>query len=544
MDTEQADPDLRAYKYRLDPNADQLRALSQAAGAARVSYNMLIARNLDALKAGWAAERELIKAGIDAAEAKKQIRARRKQEPALQTLPWTRFSTEVLTPVRAEHRRAETVLNNGGSWDHPRWSNPWLHTAPRRVLISGAQNASRAFSNWMGSLSGARKGRPVGLPRLKKKGRDRDSFTIPVPEAMGGYGATYPRGGPRSGEVIRDYRHLRLAFLGVIRTCQNTRRLSRALKQGGRIKSFTISQAGGSWYASLLVETPAATTPPQPTRAAQARGEIGVDLGVHVMAATSDGQLVDNPAPGKKAAVRLKKLQRRLARSQKGSARRKRLVTQISRTHHKVALQRETAAHEMTKRLATGYSMVAIEDLNVAGMTASAAGTIEAPGKNIRAKSGLNRAVLDVAPGMIRRQLEYKASWHGARVEVIDRYAPSSKTCSNCGAVKSKLSLSERVYRCRQCGVVLDRDINAAINILALARGHKTETGRNHQLACGKRERVNGRGAYRLSQRARWELPGDRHGNIKTVPAGAATVPEQSDTHPYKQLQENESGSG
>ncbi|MDN5655742.1 MAG: helix-turn-helix domain-containing protein [Kocuria sp.] len=77
MDTEQADPDLRAYKYRLDPNADQLRTLSQSAGAARVSYNMLIARNLDALKAGWAAERELIKAGTDAAEAKKQIRARR-----------------------------------------------------------------------------------------------------------------------------------------------------------------------------------------------------------------------------------------------------------------------------------------------------------------------------------------------------------------------------------------------------------------------------------------------------------------------------------
>ncbi|MDN5605151.1 MAG: transposase, partial [Kocuria sp.] len=340
------------------------------------------------------------------------------------------------------------------------------------------------------------------------------------------------------------YRHLRLAFLGVIRTCQNTRRLSRALKQGGRIKSFTISPAGGSWYASLLVETPAAATPPQPTRAARVRGEISVDLGVHVMAATSDGQSMDNPAPGKKAVVRLKKLQRRLARSWKGSARRKRLVAQISRAHHTVALQRETAAHEMTKRLVTGYSLVAIEDLNVAGMTASAAGTIETPGKNVRAKSGLNRAVLDVAPGMIRRQLEYKASWHGARVEVIDRYAPSSKTCSNCGAVKTKLSLSERVYRCRQCGVVIDRDINNAIKILAFARGDETGTGRHHQLACGKRERVNGRGAYRRSRRTRWELPAGGRGSVKTVPAGAATVPEQSDTHPYNQLRENQSGPG
>lgn len=178
----------------------------------------------------------------------------------------------------------------------------------------------------MASVTGERKGEPVGLPQFKKKSHAQGSFTIPAPEVMGGYGATYPQGCPRAGETIRDYRHLRLAFLGVIRTCQNTRRLSRALKQGGKIKSFTVSRSGDYWYASLLVETPAATTPPQPTRAARARGEIGVDLGVHVMAATSDGQLVDNPAPGKKAAVRLKKLQRRQARAQKGSARRKRLM--------------------------------------------------------------------------------------------------------------------------------------------------------------------------------------------------------------------------
>lgn len=147
MDTEQAEPDQRAYKYRLDPNADQIRALSQAAGAARVSYNMLTARNLAALKAGWAAERELIKAGVEPDDAKKQIKARRKQDPTLKTMSWTRFSAEVLTPLRAEHQRAETVLNNGGSWEDPRWSSPWLHTAHRRVLVSGARNASRALSN-------------------------------------------------------------------------------------------------------------------------------------------------------------------------------------------------------------------------------------------------------------------------------------------------------------------------------------------------------------------------------------------------------------
>ena len=139
----------------------------------------------------------------------------------------------------------------------------------------------------------------------------------------------------------------------------------------------------------------------------------------------------------------------------------------VARLHHEVALRRGTAIHTLTKRLAAGFDTVAVEDLNVAGMVRSAKGTVEQPGRNVRAKAGLNRSVLDAALGEMRRQLEYKTGWYGSRLAVVDRWFPSSKTCSVCGAVKESLALSERVYVCSVCGARLDRDVNAARNIEA-----------------------------------------------------------------------------
>src|SRR5690606_26948896 len=142
----------------------------------------------------------------------------------------------------------------------------------------------------------------------------------------------------------------------------------------------------------------------------------------------------------------------------------------VSRLHHELAVRRASHLHEITKELATTYALVAVEDLNVSGMTRSARGNEEKPGKNVRAKAGLNRSILDAAPGEFRRQLEYKTSWYGSALAVCDRFAPTRKTCSTCGAVKAKLSLAERVFICDGCGMVLDRDINAARNILAVAQ--------------------------------------------------------------------------
>ncbi|MBD0855606.1 hypothetical protein CU042_03150 [Corynebacterium striatum] len=123
-------------------------------------------------------------------------------------------------------------------------------------------------------------------------------------------------------------------------------------------------------------------------------------------------------------------------------------------------MQRDGFVHQITAELARNYALIGIEDLNVKGMTRSARGTVDAPGTNVRAKSSLNRRMLEGIPGEFRRQLEYKTKRTGAALEVIDRFYPSSKTCSRCGWKNENLSLSNRQFTCLECGLSLDRDHN------------------------------------------------------------------------------------
>ncbi|EBV8528819.1 transposase, partial [Salmonella enterica subsp. enterica serovar Typhimurium] len=417
------------------------------------------------------------------------------------------------------HREAAAAIAAGAdpaeAWTDERYAEPWMHTVPRRVLVSGLQNAAKATENWMASASGTRAGARVGLPRFKKKGRSRDSFTIPAPEVIGAAGTPYKRGEPRRG-VITDHRHLRLASLGTIRTYDKTSRLVRACRRGAQIRSMTISQAGGRWYASILVADP---TPIRtgPSRRQRANGAVGVDLGVKHLAALSTGEVIDNGRPGARQAARLTRLQRAHARTQPGSNRRERVRRQIAALQHGIALRRAGLLHQVSTRLATDFAVVALEDLNVAGMTRSARGTLEAPGRNVAAKSGLNRAILDAGLGMLRRQLDYKTSWAGSQVKMIDRFAPSSKACSRCGTVKSTLSLAERTFECEACHLVIDRDVNAAINIRAWAV--QEERGAGVELARGRRESRNGRGAA-VSGPPSGGAARQGRGSVKPAPQG------------------------
>ncbi|MFF7234480.1 RNA-guided endonuclease TnpB family protein [Streptomyces sioyaensis] len=143
-------------------------------------------------------------------------------------------------------------------------------------------------------------------------------------------------------------------------------------------------------------------------------------------------QFVSNPRHVRRAEKRLTKAQRALSRTEKGSARRAKARRRVGRLHHEVAARRDSALHTLTKQLTTQFATVAIEDLNVAGMTRSARGTVTAPGSRVRQKAGLNRAILDAAPGELRRQLDYKTSWYGSQLAVLGRWWPSSKTCSTC----------------------------------------------------------------------------------------------------------------
>jgi putative transposase len=191
---------------------------------------------------------------------------------------------------------------------------------------------------------------------------------------------------------------------------------------------------------------------------------VGVDVGVTHLAVLSTGQMIPNPRPLEHARRRLRRLHRQAARRagpdrrtrQRPSARWRKTQARIARVHARAANLREDGLHRLTTRLAVTYGTVVAEDLNVAGML-----------KNRR----LAGKIADAGFGLLRRQLAYKTAWHGGRLVTADRFYPSSKTCSGCGAVKAKLALSERAYRCPSCGLVIDRDLNAARNLAALAGG-------------------------------------------------------------------------
>ena len=234
-----------------------------------------------------------------------------------------------------------------------------------------------------------------------------------------------------------------------------------ALVGDAKVLRTTTSQHAGRWYASLTVERdnkPAAEPPKG--------GSVGIDLGVKNLATLSDGAVVPNPRYLKKSERKPKKAQRAqraLGRKVKGSNRREKARAKVARLHARVANQRQDGLHELTTRIAETFSDISIEDLHVAGMV-----------KNRH----LAKHVMDASFGEFRRQLEYKTARTGARLHVVDRWYRSSKTRSGCGRAKAKPSPAERTYRCESCGLVLDRDLNAAINIRVA--GSATETINAH----------------------------------------------------------------
>ncbi|GAA2409533.1 RNA-guided endonuclease TnpB family protein [Actinomadura vinacea] len=205
----------------------------------------------------------------------------------------------------------------------------------------------------------------------------------------------------------------------------------------------------GRWYVTFAVDTH------QPEPRPQAGREVGVDLGVKDFAVTSDGERIANPRHLDRKAANLARYQRRMARRQKGSANRRKAKNKVARAHRKVRNARQDFLHKTTTRLVESADLIAIEDLNVKGL--------------VRNRS-LSRAISDCGWGEFRRQLEYKCERAGRTLVVIDRWHPSSKTCSNCGHLLGELSLNTRAWTCPGCRTRHDRDHNAAKNILAAGR--------------------------------------------------------------------------
>jgi putative transposase len=205
-------------------------------------------------------------------------------------------------------------------------------------------------------------------------------------------------------------------------------------------------ESDGRWYVTFMIDGDGPEPLPETGRA------VGVDLGVKDLAVTSDGERITNPRHLERKARNLGRYQRRMARCRKGSANRARAKAKVARAHRKVGDARRDFLHRASTRLVRGNDLIVIEDLAV---------------RNMVRNRKLARAISDCGWGEFRRQLEYKCERYGRQLVVIDRWYPSSKTCSACGHLLAALSLGTRTWQCPSCGIRHDRDINAAKNILA-----------------------------------------------------------------------------
>ena len=316
---------------------------------------------------------------------------------------------------------------------------PWWAENSKEAYSYGLESLARGLSNWSKSRKGDRKGRRVGFPKFKSKSKTTPRFAY----TAGGFGL-----------IDGDPKALKLPKIGRVHCMENV-----AERVGdAKVLRMTISQRAGRWYASLTVEREEPVAKSAPTG-----GAVGVDLGVKHLATLSDGTVVENPRYLRKSERKLKKAQQALSRKAKGSNRRAKARAKVARLHAHVANQRQDGLHKLTTWLAETFSDISIEDLHVAGMV-----------KNHH----LAKSIMDAAFGEFRRQLEYKTARSGAALHVVDRWYRSSQTCSQCGSVKAKLSLSERTYTCDNCGLVLDRDLNAAINIKVAGSAPETINAR------------------------------------------------------------------
>ncbi|MEU4782509.1 IS607 family element RNA-guided endonuclease TnpB [Micromonospora sp. NPDC023633] len=316
---------------------------------------------------------------------------------------------------------------------------PWWRECSKEAFNTGLDALARGLRNWADSRSGKRAGRPVGFPRFKSRRRTTASVRFTTGTIR----------------VEPGRKHVVLPRLGRLKPHESARKLARRLEAGtARIMSATVRRDGGRWHV-VEVER-CERTPARPDSV------VGVDVGITHLAVLSTGELVDNPRHLTVAQAWLRTLSRTLSRKQgpdrrigrRPSKRWERAAARLGRAHARVANLRRDGIHKLTTRLAREHGTIVVEDLNVTGMLAN---------------RRLARHITDAGFAEIRRQLTYKTQWNGARLIIADRWYPSSKTCSDCGAAKAKLALSERQYHCQACGLIMNRDRNAALNLAALA---------------------------------------------------------------------------
>ena len=313
----------------------------------------------------------------------------------------------------------------------PQWKKelPWLKECHSQVLQQSLKDLESAFKNFFQKRA--------DFPKFKKKGlKERFRF-------------------PQGCKLEQQNNRLYLPKIGWVRY-RNSREVI------GEIKNVTVSQKCGRFFVSIQTEFEYEI----PTHKG---GEIGIDMGVARFATLSNGEFFEPLNAFKTYKGKLAKLQRQLKNKVKFSQNWQKLKAKIAKLHHKIANCRKDFLHQTSSKISKNHAMIYIEDLQVSNMSKSAKGTVEAHGKNVKQKSGLNRSILDQSWFEFRRQLNYKTQWQGGFLVAVPAQN-TSRTCPCCGHVAKENRQTQANFECVECGYTENADVVGALNVLGRGR--------------------------------------------------------------------------
>lgn len=370
---------LKAFKFELMPNGEQIRKIKQFCGCSRFVFNRALAY----------------------------------QNEQYQKDNSFKFSYRKIADLLPEWERELT----------------WLKDCHSQVLQQSIKDLDKAFENFFAKRS--------NFPNFKCKG-EKDSFRF-----------------PQGCKLEQQNNRIYLPKIGWVRY-RNSQAIS------GRLKNVTVSQKCGKWHVSIQTEWETETPTPN-------GGEIGIDMGIVRFATLSNGEYFEPINAFKNLKGKLAKLQKQLKHKTKFSKNWQKLKAKIAKLHHKISNIRKNYLHQISSKISKNHAIVYVEDLKVANMSksASSAGNTEQHGhrKNVKQKSGLNRAILDQAWGEFRRQLDYKLLWNGGFLFAVPPQN-TSRCCPSCGHTTKENRQTQAVFECVECGYTENADVVGAINIL------------------------------------------------------------------------------